>query len=138
MAMCVASDFGTHFLDPPFPGSPKICQPNVRQVSHRHLGAGLCAGEEGCAESRGAHGAGVPSKRICLGQAEYGYGTQLNHQGTAGFSPCFHLPGFHLGYLFLTHRNMKQNQKISFFEYPSGAKASHDVQGDGTIPDRFG
>ena len=22
----------------------------------------------------------------------------LNHQGTAGFSPCFHLTGFHFGY----------------------------------------
>ena len=33
----------------------------------------------------------------------FGYGSKLNHQGTAGFSPCFHLPGFHFGYIFLTH-----------------------------------
>ena len=33
----------------------------------------------------------------------YGCGSTLNHQGTADFSPCFHLPGFHFGYLFLTH-----------------------------------
>ena len=32
-----------------------------------------------------------------------GYGSKVNHQGTADFGPCFHLPGFHLGYLFLTH-----------------------------------
>ena len=29
-------------------------------------------------------------------------GYKLNHNKTAGFSPWFHLPGFHLGYLFLT------------------------------------
>ena len=28
----------------------------------------------------------------------FGCGSQLNHQGTAGFSPCFHLPGFHLSH----------------------------------------
>ena len=33
----------------------------------------------------------------------YGYGSKLSHQGTAGFGPCVHLPGFHFGYLFLTH-----------------------------------
>ena len=31
-----------------------------------------------------------------------GYGSKVNHQKTAGFSPCFHLLGFHLGYPFLT------------------------------------
>ena len=35
-----------------------------------------------------------------------GYGSKLNHQGTAGFCPCFHLPGFHLRYLFLTHSHV--------------------------------
>ena len=33
----------------------------------------------------------------------YGCGSKLSHQGTAGFSLWFHLPGFHFGYLFLTH-----------------------------------
>ena len=32
-----------------------------------------------------------------------GYGSKLNHQGTAGFGPCFHLSGFHCGHVFLTH-----------------------------------
>ena len=33
----------------------------------------------------------------------HGYGSKLSHQGTAGFSPCFHLPGFYIGVtLFLT------------------------------------
>ena len=38
-----------------------------------------------------------------LGRSRNGYGSKLNHQGTADFSPCFHLPGFHFGYLCLTH-----------------------------------
>ena len=28
--------------------------------------------------------------------------------GTAGLSPCFHLPEIHLGYLFLTHAHIKE------------------------------
>ena len=39
-------------------------------------------------------------------KAKYRYGSKLNHQGTAGFGPCFHLPGFHFGYIFLTHSHM--------------------------------
>ena len=35
-----------------------------------------------------------------------GSGSKLNHQGTTGFSPWFHLPGFHFGYLFLTHSHL--------------------------------
>ena len=35
-----------------------------------------------------------------------GCGSKLNHWGTAGYSPCFHLPGFHFGYLFLTHSHV--------------------------------
>ena len=35
-----------------------------------------------------------------------GYESTLNHQGTAGFGPFFHLPGFYFGYLFLTHTQM--------------------------------
>ena len=31
-----------------------------------------------------------------------GCGSKLNRRGYAGFGPCFHLLGFHLGYLFLT------------------------------------
>ena len=41
-----------------------------------------------------------------LCQCPFGYGSQLDHQGTAGFSLCFHLPGFHFGYLFLTHTHL--------------------------------
>ena len=32
-----------------------------------------------------------------------GCGSILNHQGTADVSPCFHIPGFHFGYLLLNH-----------------------------------
>ena len=35
----------------------------------------------------------------------------LGHGGTAGFSPCFHLPGFHVGYIFLTHSHFLGIQK---------------------------
>ena len=35
-----------------------------------------------------------------------GSGSKLNHQGTAGFSPCFHLPGCHFGHLFWTHSQL--------------------------------
>ena len=31
---------------------------------------------------------------------------KINHKGTTGFSPAFHLPGFHLGYLLLTHSQL--------------------------------
>ena len=35
-----------------------------------------------------------------------GMGSKLIHQGKAGSSPCFHLPGFHFGYLFLTRSHI--------------------------------
>ena len=40
------------------------------------------------------------------GQTPAGCGSKLNHQGTAGCSPSFHLPGFHFGYIFLTHSQL--------------------------------
>ena len=42
--------------------------------------------------------------KTCVWQ--YGYGSKLTHHGTAGFGPWFHLLGFHLGYLFLTHSHI--------------------------------
>ena len=45
----------------------------------------------------------------------YGYGSKLNHPATAGFSPWFHLPGLHLGYLFLSHSHMKGKSLWSAF-----------------------
>ena len=46
------------------------------------------------------------------------YGSKpKNHQGTTGFGPCFHLPGFHLGYLFLTHSHLR---KALIQPYPKG------------------
>ena len=36
-----------------------------------------------------------------------GCGSKLNHKGATGFSPWFHLPGFHIRYLFLTHRQLE-------------------------------
>ena len=36
----------------------------------------------------------------------YGHGSKLNHQRTAGFSPCFKQTRVPFGYLFLTHTRM--------------------------------
>ena len=40
-----------------------------------------------------------------------GYGSELNHQRTAGFGPCFHLPGFHLGPI-LTHCHLTSRTRL--------------------------
>ena len=42
---------------------------------------------------------------------EDGYRSKLHCQGTAGFSPCFHLPGFYFEYLFLTHTQITDVQR---------------------------
>ena len=48
------------------------------------------------------------------GFSEYGYGSKLNHQETAGFSPCVQLPVFHFRHLFLTHTHMKNRSWAQF------------------------
>ena len=35
---------------------------------------------------------------------------ETTRKWTAGFGPCFHLPGFHVGYLFLTHSSMSRSK----------------------------
>ena len=48
-----------------------------------------------------------------------GCGSKLNRRGYAGFGPCFHLPGFHVGTVFLSHsqvRNPKWNSLTSWLE----------------------
>ena len=52
--------------------------------------------------------AGIWLKQRRPSASPNGYGSKLNHQGTAGFSPCFHLPGFHFGYIFLTHSQIRK------------------------------
>ena len=37
----------------------------------------------------------------------YGCGSKLNRRGCAGFGPCFHFPGFHLGTGFLSHSHTR-------------------------------
>ena len=44
-------------------------------------------------------------------QRSNGCGSELSHQGTAGFSPWFHLPGFHFGYPFWTHSHSQINDQ---------------------------
>ena len=46
-----------------------------------------------------------------------GCGSKLDHQGTAGFSPCFHLPGFHFGCLFLTHPQMGMSNLFGWLPF---------------------
>ena len=41
--------------------------------------------------------ASCPRERECLSIWVW---VKFNHQGTANFGPCFHLPGIHFGYLF--------------------------------------
>ena len=59
-------------------------------------------------ESFGRRGT-FPTEHRC----HMGMGQKNNPRKTAGFSPCVHLPGFHFGYLFLTHSH-KQVAKRSF------------------------
>ena len=40
------------------------------------------------------------------------WAAKLNHQVRRRFSPCFHLPGFHFGYLFLIHSQMAMVSRI--------------------------
>ena len=42
---------------------------------------------------------------------QYGHGSKLSHQGTAGFGPCFCLPGFHFGYLVVYPQPSYASQK---------------------------
>ena len=37
---------------------------------------------------------GCGSQPLAFDASRHGYGSKFNHQGTAGFSPWFHLPGF--------------------------------------------
>ena len=41
-----------------------------------------------------------------VGSDSDGCGSKLNRRGYAGFGPCFHLPGFHFGTGFLSHRQI--------------------------------
>ena len=50
----------------------------------------------------------------------YGYGSKLNHLELEGFSADSHLPGFHFGYLLLTHSH------ISICVY-SWSRSKHDT-----------
>ena len=54
-----------------------------------------------------------------------GCGSKLNHHGPTGFQPFFHVPGFHFGYIFLTHSHLPmpsthQVIRIHFFKLLGG------------------
>ena len=42
----------------------------------------------------------------------FGCGSKLHQAGTADFGPCFHLPGFHIGTVFLTHIHLGRSRAI--------------------------
>ena len=49
-----------------------------------------------------------------------GHGSTLHHQGTAGFGPCFHLPGQPIfGYICLTHSHMGEHLLTEALHDPS-------------------
>ena len=54
-----------------------------------------------------APGAHFPLKTWVSGLKNNWVWGKINHQGTAGFNPCFHLPGLHSGYLFLTYTQIR-------------------------------
>ena len=57
--------------------------------------------------------------------AGHGHGSKLNHQGTAGFSPCFHLPGFRFGFTFWTHTlRLSDGERFDRFQGKPESKPS--------------
>ena len=65
-----------------------------------------------------------------------GYGPTLDHQGIAGFSPRFRLPGFHFRRLFLTHTHLGRRGG-SFPACIAGLRRqqTHRVEGQHACPD---
>ena len=62
--------------------------------------------------------------------AAHGCGSKLNHQGTPGFNPGFHLPGFHFGYPFLTHIAgclLEPQDAVADDPYQLASRTQHDV-----------
>ena len=57
----------------------------------------------------------------------FGHGSKLNHQGTAGVGPCFHLPGFHFRYIFLTHSHFLNRLSGAFRGMAPAPCAAHNL-----------
>ena len=76
-----------------------------------------------CSKPKGS----IQSGQTCnaAGVASLGCRSKLNHEGTAGFSPCFHLPRFHLGYLFLTHSHLLASEMPHRQQTPSPATSTN-------------
>ena len=59
----------------------------------------------------------APRKKLPCSQGaakrRSGCGSKLNSRGYAGFGPCFHLPGFHFGYVFLEPQPSGSGSKLS-------------------------
>ena len=76
-----------------------------------------------------AKGATQISLSIVMGghTASCGCGSKLLHQGTAGFSPRFQLPGFHFGVsLFLAHSHVQRFSPLG--EWPGRALATRRLR----------
>ena len=95
----------------------------ARSLARSRLGAswGGVAGGRGCGGGVAGERAWAlpffrfrPSNSFYLLGTQYGSGSRLYYEGTAGFSPCFRLRGFHFWCLFLAHSHMKQNLNIHY------------------------
>ena len=88
---------------PPVPGSLCLLRLRIQPHLSEALGVRLETRVRTRARLiRPGHGSGKKRKdHLGMGQ------NQTTRNWTAGFSPWFHLPGFHLGYLLLTHSHFK-------------------------------
>ena len=76
-------------LDAGFGNLSSCLHPNDTSFNEAHVASWARVGVAGCGKS------------VLSSKPHMGMGQKLSHQGTAGFSPCFHLPWFLCGYLFL-------------------------------------
>ena len=68
--------------------------------------------------------------------SRFGGGSELNHQGTAGFSPWFHVPGFHFGYLFFDPQPFGCGPGLLFLNGTSGGPPVgpyHNLSAEGMV-----
>ena len=98
----------------PFGGFGEWLEPpgNLAQALEEQLAQLKKEKEDTEIEPRAALLGWAPGCPVQLGVL-VGCGSKFSHQRTAGFSPWFHLPGFHFGYLFLTHSQLFRG-KVDF------------------------
>ena len=85
----------------PIPGSLILTHTHVE---HEEMATRQVPGTGGhtCCEEVRLSGEAVERRHLSACQPLSGCGSKFKHQGITGFSPWFHLPGFHFAYPFLT------------------------------------